>query len=74
VHNGTQQAPHEPIVAEWLFFPHPVHGQGVLLRFRKKTPVSLHRSPIGPLTAVNFPMRVGDEVSLSFTMHEELPR
>jgi hypothetical protein len=74
VHNGTQQAPLEPIVAEWLFFPHPVYRQGVLLRFPKQTPVSLLRSAIGPLTAVSFPMRMGDEVSLSFTMREELPR
>jgi hypothetical protein len=31
VHNGTQRVPHEPVVAEWLFFPHPIHRQGVLL-------------------------------------------
>jgi hypothetical protein len=50
-----------------LFFPHPVHRQGVLLRFSKKTPVTLH-----PSTAVHFPMRSGDEVSLSFATRDEL--
>jgi hypothetical protein len=24
LHNGTQRVPHEPVVAEWLYFPHPV--------------------------------------------------
>jgi len=77
VHNGTQRVPHEPVVAEWLFFPHPIHRQGVLLRFSKPTAVTLHLPP--PLTAaigqaaVHFPARSGDEVSLSFTTREELP-
>src|SRR5262249_10940422 len=66
-HNGTQRVPHEPVVADWLFFPHPVHRQGVLLRFSKKTPVTLH-----PSTAVHFPMRSGDEVSLRFATRDEL--
>ena len=70
--------PHEPLVAEWLFFPHPTHRQGVLRRFAKKTPVTLHLPPrltaaIGQ-AAVRFPMRSGDEVALSFTTQEELPR
>ena len=78
VHNGTQRVPYEPVVAEWLFFPHPVYRQGVLLRFSKKTPVTLHlpntlTASIGQ-AAVNFPMRSGDEVSLSFATKEELPR
>ncbi len=78
IHNGTQRVPHEPVVAEWLFFPHPLYRQGVLLRFSKKTPVTLHLPTILPASigqaAVNFPMRSGDEVSLSFTTREELPR
>jgi hypothetical protein len=44
IHNGTQRVPHEPVVAEWLFFPHPTYRQGVLLRFTKKTPVTMHLS------------------------------
>jgi hypothetical protein len=77
VHNGTQRALHEPVVADWLFFPHPVYRNGVLLRFTKKTPVTAHVS--GPssrgngLSAVHFPMRSGDEVSLSFASQDELP-
>ena len=78
VHNGTQRVPHEPVVAEWLFFPHPVYRQGVLLRFSKKTPVTAYLPTIPTVSngqaAVHFPMRSGDEVSLSFTTHEELPR
>jgi hypothetical protein len=75
VHNGTQRVPHEPVVAEWLFFPHPIYRQGVLLRFSKKTPVTMHLStPRVAQSAVHFPMRSGDEVSLSFTTKEELPR
>jgi hypothetical protein len=78
LHNGTQRVPHEPVVAEWLFFPHPVYRQGVLLRFSKKTPVTMHlptvlTASIGQ-AAVHFPMRSGDEVSLSFATREELPR
>jgi hypothetical protein len=79
LHNGTQEAPHKPVVAEWLFFPHPVYRQGVLLRFPKKTSVTLHLpSPLYPQSngqaAVDFPVRSGDEVSLSFVTREELQR
>jgi hypothetical protein len=75
VHNGTQRVPHEPVVAEWLFFPHPVFRQGVLLRFTKSTPVTLHLSnATNAQSAVHFPMKSGEEVSLSFTTREELPQ
>jgi hypothetical protein len=78
VHNGTQRVPHEPVVAEWLFFPHPVYRQGVLLRFAKKTPVTLNLPTLYPQAvgqaAVHFPMRSSEEVSLSFTTREELPQ
>ena len=78
VHNGTQRVPWEPVVADWLFFPHPVYRQGVLLRFSKKRPVTLH-IPSDPAaangqSAVQFPVWSGDEVSLSFATREELPR
>src|SRR6185369_4002122 len=73
VHNGTQEAPHKPVVADWLFFPHPVYRQGVLVRFAKKTPVTLNLPTLYPQAvgqaAVHFPMRSGEEVSLSFTTH-----
>jgi hypothetical protein len=78
VHNGTQRVPHEPVVAEWLFFPHPVYRQGVLLRFAKKTPVTLNLPTLYPQAvgqaAVHFPMWSGEEVSLSFTTRDELPK
>jgi hypothetical protein len=78
IHNGTQRVPHEPVVAEWLLFPHPVYRQGVLLRFSKTTPVTLHlpsalTASIGQ-AAVDFPMRSGEEVSLGFTTRDELPK
>jgi hypothetical protein len=78
LHNGTQEAPHLPVVASWLYFPHPKYRQGVLLRFSKKIPVTLNIPP--PIhqadgqSAVEFPVRSGDEVSLSFTTREKLPR
>jgi hypothetical protein len=67
-HNGTQKQPHEPITAGWLFFPHPVHRQGVLLVVPPKTPLANRGS------AVNFPLRAGQEVVLRFATEQELPR
>ena len=78
VHKGTQEAPHEPVVADWLYFPHPTYRQGVLLRFPRAIPVTLHLPPAitqaDGQAAVQFPMWSGDEVSLSFTTREELPQ
>jgi hypothetical protein len=65
-HNGTQKAPHLPIEAEWLFFPHPVHRQGVLLQLPRKMPVS-HRG-----TALSLPLRAGENVVLRFATEGEL--
>jgi hypothetical protein len=77
VHNGARGAAHEPVVAEWLFFPHPVYRQGVLVRFSKARSVTLHlpsdlTASVGQ-AAVEFPMRSGEEVSLGFVTREELP-
>jgi hypothetical protein len=76
IHNGTQRVPHEPVVAGWLYFPHPQFRQGVLVRFSKTTPVTLHLSSNRPnaQSAIHFPMRSGEEVSLGFTTKEDLPR
>jgi hypothetical protein len=76
IHNGTQRVPHEPVVAEWLYFPHPKYRQGVLVRFSKTTPVTMHIPSNTAVAqyALQFPMKSGDEVSLSFTTKEELPR
>ena len=48
VHDGTQEAPHKPVVADWLYFPHPTYRRGVLLRFSRKIPVTLHLPPLHP--------------------------
>jgi len=76
IHNGTQRVPHEPIFAEWLFFPHPTYRQGVLVRFTRKTPVTLRNPNNASVaqSALHFPIRSGEEVSLSFTTREELPQ
>jgi hypothetical protein len=79
IHNGTQEAPHKPVIADWLYFPHPTYRQGVLLRFPKKTTVTLHIPPArypqsNGQAAVEFTVRSGDEVSLSFVTRQELPR
>lgn len=75
IHNGEKRE-HGPIVADWFFFPHPVYRQGVLLRFSKKTAVTLHLPNIPTVgngqSAVKFPMRSADEVSLSFVTKDEL--
>jgi hypothetical protein len=78
VHDGTQEAPHKPVVADWLYFPHPTCRHGVLLRFSRKVPAALHLPPSIPQAdgqaAIEFLVRSGDEVSLSFATPEELPR
>lgn len=75
IHNGSQRVPHEPVVAQWLFFPHPVYRQGVLLRFSKATPVTMYLSnPSTAQAALHFPIRSGEEVSLGFATREELPQ
>ncbi len=67
-HNGTQKAPHLPVEGSWFFFPHPVYRQGVLLLLPEKTPLNYRGS------AVNFPLRAGQEVTLRFATEGELPR
>jgi hypothetical protein len=78
VHNGTHEVPQKPVVASWLYLPHPTYRQGVLLRLSKTAPVTLHLPP--PVSqadgqaAVQFPVPSGDELSLAFTTREELTR
>src|SRR5262249_61677819 len=61
VHKGSQGAPHKPVVADWLYFPHPTYRQGVLLRFSRTIPVTLHLPPPIPpadgQAAVELPVR-----------------
>ncbi len=68
VHDGTQDAPHEPILARRFFFPHPWFDEGVLLEFAAATPLRQHG------TAVSFPMRVGQRVTLRFATPQEAER
>ena len=65
IHNGKQDAPHLPIVADRFFFPHPQYRQGVLLTTPPKTPLQFRQ------TAVSFPVRVGQQVTLRFAEESE---
>jgi hypothetical protein len=65
LHNGNQAAPHLPVVADRFFFPHPVYRQGILLRTPPETPLKFLD------TAVNLPIRLGQEVSLQFVEESE---
>lgn len=68
LHNGKQEADHLPIVADRFFFPHPVYRQGLLLTTPPQTPLMFRGS------AVNFPIRCGQEITLRFAEQLELPR
>jgi hypothetical protein len=56
------------VTADWFFFPDPVHRQGLLLVPPPKTTLQTGR------TAVNFPLRAGQEVILRFATEQELPQ
>ena len=68
IHNGKQEQPWLPIVADRFFFPHPLYRQGVLLTTPPKTPLQLRGD-----TAVSFPIRTGQEVTLQFAEQSEMP-
>jgi hypothetical protein len=61
VHNGTQEQPWSPIVADRFFFPHTLYRQGVLLLTPPKTAVQL----LGD-TALRLPIRASQEITLRF--------
>jgi hypothetical protein len=67
IHNGKQEQPWSPIVADRFFFPHPLYRQGVLLTTPPKTSLQLRGD-----TAVSFPIRVGQEVTLRFAEEREV--
>jgi hypothetical protein len=68
VHNGIEDRKDtETVQSDWLFLPHPVHRQGILLTPRQKTPFSCLQ------TAVNFPLRLGQKVSVRFATEDNLP-
>jgi len=67
VHNGKQEQRWSPIVADRFFFPHPLYRQGVLLTTPPRTSLQLRGD-----TAVSFPIRVGQEVTLRFAEVREV--
>jgi hypothetical protein len=67
-HNGTQKRPGDPIMADWVFFPHPIHRQGLLVNLPPKTDVRARGA------AVSFPVRAGKDVTLRFATEEEVEK
>ncbi len=67
IHNGKQEQPWSPIVADRFFFPHPLYRQGVLLTTPPQTALQLRGN-----TAVSFPIRAGQEVTLRFAEQSEM--
>lgn len=55
------------LIADWFYFPHPIHRQGMLLLMPQKAPL-LHAG-----TAVNFAVKTGQEITLRFATADELP-
>jgi hypothetical protein len=66
VHNGKQGQPWSPIVADRFFFPHPLYRQGVLLTTPPETALQLRGD-----TAVSFPIRASQQVTLRFCEERE---
>jgi hypothetical protein len=69
-HNGTAPAKggkEAAVTADWIFFPHPVYRQGLLVVPPPKS--ALRPSP----AALNVRLRAGQEVVLRFATAEELP-
>ena len=68
VHNGRQEQPWSPLVADRFFFPHPLYRQGVLLTTPPKTALQLRGD-----TAVSFPIRAGQEVKPRVVVLTNIP-
>jgi len=67
-HNGSEDKRKTAAVeADWLFLPHPVHRQGVLITAAQQTVFNCRD------TAVSFPLRLGQEVALRFAAQDDLP-
>jgi hypothetical protein len=69
-HNGTAPAKggkDAAVTADWMFFPHPVHRQGLLV-------IPPPKSALRPgASALNVRLRAGQEVVLRFATAEEVP-
>jgi hypothetical protein len=71
VHTGKQEQPWLPIIADWLFFPHPIYRQRILLTPPPQAPVTYALG--GPdCDAVNFPIKSGQAVALQFATKAEV--
>ena len=53
---------------DWLFLPHPVYRQGLLLLFPQKLAARISG------TSISFPMRFSQKVTLRFAAEGEVPR
>jgi hypothetical protein len=60
-HSGSQDTSGKFTTASKLFFPHPVHRQGLLLEVPSSRPVEIPRG-----AGVSFPMVRGEKVILRF--------
>jgi hypothetical protein len=65
---GTRQLAGQAQAADWFFFPHPVHRQGVLLGLPEKTVLRGR----GSATAASFLMKARQEAVLRFASDEEI--
>jgi hypothetical protein len=65
---GNRSLAQGTAAADWFFYPHPTHRQGMLLGVPTKTELGKR----GGASSVNLPLRVGQEVVLRFTTEEEL--
>lgn len=71
IHTGKQEQPWLPITADWLFFPHPIYRQGILLTPPRQAPVKYCLG--GPdCDAVNFPIKAGQSATLQFATKAEI--
>jgi hypothetical protein len=66
--SGTQQKGKErAVIADAVFFPHPLHRQGLLVTLPDKQPICARG------TGLHFPVRVGQDVVVRFVAERELP-
>jgi hypothetical protein len=71
IHTGKQEQPWLPITADWLFFPHPIYRQGILLTPPRQAPVNYCLGG-SDCDAVNFPIKTGQAVTLQFATKTEV--
>jgi hypothetical protein len=66
--SGTERRGKETaVISQGVFFPHPVHRQGLLITLAEKRPIFCQGS------ATHFSVRVGQDVVVRFAGEEEVP-